>query len=467
MTMLSFVSARPALVAAALLTALALGTGSAAAIDYRETSHLRLAKTEMGRTNYIGLGVNKSVIVDLPIDAGEVIVSQPAVAGAIMRSKRRAIIQGASGGDTNVFFLDAVGNTIAVVDIKVFEVRSETGNALEAAIRRVIPNSNVSVESVQLGGNDTNRVVLSGTTASQDDSDRAFQMAVQFAGGADNVANLITVGGNQQVMLKVTVAEVARDTVKQFGIDLGASYNSAGLSTSIVSNNASGVSTSSSAGIGVNVGPVSLTATLRALEQRGAMRTLAEPTLSAISGQPAAFRAGGDFPYRTTDADGNPVTEFKEYGVFLDFTPTVRSNGVIQLLVDTAVKEPTSAGGVTNRSAKTTVELPVGMTLAIAGLIQDKVRQDFNAFPGLGNVPILGALFRSRDFVRSQTELVILVTPYLAQPTIRAEKPTDRLVFAGDAEATFLGNMERLYGVEGGEGALRGGYNGAIGFVLD
>lgn len=481
MTMLSLVPARRPFVAALLLSLALVLTGAAAAEDYPETSHLRLAKAEIGRTSYVGLGVNKSVIVDLPVDIGEVIVSQPTVAGAIMRSKRRAIIQGASGGDTNVFFLDPAGNTIAVIDIKVFEVRSETGNALEAAIRRVIPNSDVRVESVYLEAQETNRIVLSGTVESQDDSNRAFLMAAQFAGAPENVANLITFQGSQQVMLKVTVAEVSRETVKQLGINLGASYNSAGLSTSLISTQplggASNVVAPSSATAGIDIGPFSLDATLRALERRGAMRTLAEPNLTALSGQSAEFLAGGEFPVPTGIDDGIITFEFKRFGVALNFTPTVRSNGIIGLVVDTSVSEPTTEGGFNaagvtipatkERKAKTSVELQAGSTLAIAGLIQDQVRQQFNAFPGLGDVPILGALFRSRDFIHSQTELVIMVTPYLAQPTNNPIKPTDKVVFAGDAEATFLGNMEKLYGVDGGEGTLRGGYSGAIGFVLD
>ena len=215
---------------------------------------------------------------------------------------------------------------------------------------------------------------------------------------------------------------------------------------------------------------------MRALERRSALRTLAEPTLTAISGQEAEFLAGGEFPVPTgVDDNGRITFEFKEFGAKLKFTPTVKSNGIIALVVDTSVSEPTTeggfnAGGITipatkERQAKTSVELGAGQTLAIAGLIQDTVRQQINKLPGFGDIPILGALFRSRDFIHSETELVILVTPYLAFPDDSPLLPTDEFVVAGDAEAIFLGHMEKMYGV--GPDGMRGGYDGSVGFVLD
>jgi len=145
----------------------------------------------------------------------------------------------------------------------------------------------------------------------------------------------------------------------------------------------------------------------------------------------------------------------------------VKSNGLINLLVDTSVKEPTASGGISNRSAKSTVELPAGQTLAIAGMFQDTVRQQINQLPGLGNIPILGALFRSRDFESHRTELVILVTPYYTSPGDFEDfdKPTDHMQMASDAETIFLGRMEKMYGV--GSGGMRGSYSGSVGFVLD
>lgn len=435
-----------------------------------QSGYLRISGASAGHTQQVSLQLNKSIILDLPADAGEVVISQPSVANAIMRSKRRAILQGTGSGDTNIIFLDAAGHSIAVLDIKVIGEPSQVGSALEGALARILPGSAIRVESVTLG-DDTNRVVLTGSVRSQDDLQRAVAVAIQFAGSADNVASVLKVAGPQQVMLKVTVAEVSREVAKQFGINLSGSVNIGGLTTSLVSNQplggASGLSTNNGISIGGNIGGVSLQASLKALEERDAIRTLAEPTLTAMSGQPAEFLAGGQFPVETRGDNGAVTTIYKDYGAKLNFTPTVKSDGIIGLLVDTSVSEPTGNGALQERRAKTTVELRSGQTLAIGGLIQDRLRHQINQFPGLANIPILGALFRSRDYIRDQTELVILVTPYLAYPADQAPTlPTDTMTFAGDAEAIFLGHIEKLYGV-GSPADMRGGYDGSVGFVLD
>ena len=206
-------------------------------------------------------------------------------------------------------------------------------------------------------------------------------------------------------------------------------------------------------------------------------RTLDQPTLTAMSGQAASFLAGGEFPVPSSiDSNGQVSYAFKQFGVKLDFTPTVKSNGVIGLVVDTSVSAPTTDGAVTvggltipattERQAKTVVELPPGSTLSIAGLFEDKLRQQINQLPGLGNLPIIGALFRSRDFVRDQTELVILVTPFFNDPGPMPELPTDGVVAAGDAEAVFLGHMQKLYSV-GNPASPSSDYHGSVGFALE
>lgn len=443
-----------------------------------ETTHLRVSNKAYGATQNIELEVNKSMIVDLPAGVGEVVATQPGVATVIMRSKSRAIVQGVSGGDTNIFFLDQATRTISVINLKVFQPRSDVGNALQSALARSLPGSHIDVESVILNDME-NRVVLTGTVLSGDDLAKATLIAVQFAGKPENVANIATVIGSQQVMLQVTVAEVNREAVKQLGINLNGTAVIGGTTIDLQNNpslgGASNVVTSNGFGVSGSIGGLSINATLRALERNAALRTLAEPNLTALSGQEAEFLAGGEFPVPTAVDDGKITYSFKEFGVKLKFTPTVKSNGIIGLVVDTSVSEPTTEGGFSvdgvtiqatkNRQAKTTVELAAGETLAIGGLMQDSVRQQINKLPGLGDIPILGALFRSRDFIHSKTELVILVTPYLAQPGPRPELPTDGMVVAGDAEAIFLGRMETMYGV--GPGGMRGSYSGSVGFVLD
>lgn len=423
------------------------------------SGQLRISRAETGATQRLELGVNKSVIVDFPVQVREVIVSQPGVAAAIMRSKQRAIVQGISVGDTNIFFLDAAGNRVAVLDIT---VASDT-SGLAASLARIIPGSRIKVETF------ANRVVLSGSTLSEDDASKAVIIASQFAGGEQNVANVINIEGAQQVALKVTVAEVSRETVKQLGIDFNATFSGgnllAGLVNSPPNGGVSGVVNTNTITSSFSSGGFTLDATLRALERRDAVRTLAEPTLTALSGQEAEFLAGGEFPISVRGANGEVTTEYKRFGVELKFTPTVTSNGIIRLNVETKVSEPSANLGISERVAKTSVELRSGSTLAIAGLIEDNSRQQFNELPGISRLPILGALFRSRDFVHKQTELLIMVTPVLIEPDGPIDLPTDRFEFASDADAIFLGRMEKLYGVGGDMSSTK--YQGSIGFVLD
>lgn len=448
--------------------AAALILGCAATATANTAPHVRVSAAEIGQTQHLAVGLNKSVIVDLPRQAEEVIVSEPNVASAIMRTKSRAILQGNTIGETNIIFLDGSGNRISVLEVSVVQDAS----ALAGTLSRLIPGSNIGVDSFG------QQLVLSGTANSTDDVEKAIAIAEQFSFGS--VVSVINVLGAQQVMLKVAVAEVQRETVKQLGIDLDASFSAGGLTTSLINSpglgGASGVVATNTKTVGIDVGPLSIDATLNALERQGALRTLAEPTLTALSGEEAEFLAGGEFPV-PVGVDNNQITfEFKRFGVDLKFTPVVHSNNIISLSVETTVSELSteggfSAGGVTipatkERTARTSVQLPSGGTLAIAGLIEDKIRQQFNQLPGIGNVPILGALFRSRDFIHSQTELLILVTPYLTEPGVMADYqlPTDNVVLAGDAEAVFLGHIEALYGIEGTPG---GNYQGNVGFVLD
>jgi len=453
-----------------LLATLMMATAAIAPSVADSPTHLTVSRSS-GASQSVSIGLNKSMIIDLPADAREVIVSQPTIAGATMRSKRRAILQGIGIGDTNIVFLDDRGAQISALEVSV--VRDDS--TLTKVLAKLLPGSNIVVQGFG------DHLVLTGTALSQDDVSKAVTIASQFAGGADNVANILTVSGPQQVTLKVTVAEVSRQAVKQLGLNLTGSLDAGALTTGIVNNEslggASNVVTANSITAGVDVAGLSLQATMRALEQRGLSRTLSEPTLTALSGQAAEFNAGGEFPVPASiDTLGQVSYTFKTFGVDLKFTPTVKSNGIIGVVVDSSVSEPTTDGAVTvggltipatkNREAKTSVELPAGSTLSIGGLFQEEERQQINALPGLSNIPILGALFRSRDFIRQQTELVILVTPYLATPGAPPTLPTDGVVAAGDAEANFLGHMQKLYGV-GNPDPPPAQYHGSIGFALE
>jgi pilus assembly protein CpaC len=419
-----------------------------------EPNHLRIGAGAYGITQSLEVGLNKSLIVDLPADVHEVIVSQPSVAGAIMRHKRRAIVQGIASGGTNIIFLDRAGEAIAVLDVAV----GDSADNLLSTLARVIPGSHIEVQTFGQG------LVLSGTVRSGDDLQKAVAIAAQFMGGDPaKIANALTVTGSQQVMLKVVVAEVRRDTLKDLGINLTGSLSVGAVNFGL---NTTRASQTESITAGYSAPGVSIDAALRALSQRDALRLLAEPMLTAKSGAPAELLVGGELPVTTEDSSGRTTTEWKPFGVELEFTPTIKSNGIIALDLDVSVSELRTDGALNKRSVGTSVELPEGETLTLGGIIQDNVRQQIAGLPGLSDIPILGTLFRSRQFLRSETELVVLVTPYLAYAGDAPQLPTDKVVVAGDAEAIFLGRMEALYGV-GGDDGLRGSYGGSIGFALD
>ncbi|MEO6014795.1 MAG: type II and III secretion system protein family protein [Devosia sp.] len=455
---------------AIVATALVL-TGPALAAP-NSPAYLRVANRAMGLTQEVQIEVNKSMLVDLPTNAGEVIVSQPNVATAVMRTKTRAIIQGVAGGTTNIFFLDGAGNSIAVLDLKVVQPASEVGVALEATLARVLKGSNIRVESLTDNAIDgKTHFLLTGTVQTPEDKALAEQMATELSETGEKTGSLITVIGPQQVMLQVTVAEVNRAVAKELGIDLSMT-TSGGLITGLVNKpnadalgGASGISTGQGTVTGsATIGPATFSATLKALARRDAVRTLAQPTLTAISGQQADFLAGGQRAYSISDGNGGSTVAYKDYGVKLSFTPTIRRGGIVGLQVSTEVSTPIGTSDFNVRSAKTSVDVPIGGTLAIGGIFQDDVKQRISSMPGLGDIPVLGALFRSRDFIRNQTELMIIVTPVIADLG-RPELPTDNMHMSGDAEAIFLGHLEKMYGVEGD--GMRGSYTGSVGFVLD
>ena len=436
------------LLAAAALAGPALGANS---------PHLRIAHSEMGRTQYVEIGVNKSIIIDLPAEAGEVIISQPNVANAIMRTKTRAVIQGMSAGDTNIFFLDPSGAGIAVIEISV----AQDSSGLAATINRLLPGSRVQVQSF------ASSVILSGDVQSGDDMEKAIAIAAQYVGGESNVTSVINVAGGQQVALKVVVAEIKRDAALALGIDLSGTLSVGALNLGV--NGAPSTNTSLGSYTGnFAQGNTRIEATLNALQSRNALRLLAEPVLTAMSGQSAEFRVGGELAV-AVPTDNGMGYQFKPYGITLDFTPTVRSNGLVALSINTEVSEVAnpSLGTLNTRNASTSVELPAYQTLAIAGLFDERTRRQIRELPGLGNLPILGALFRSYEYSTEQTELVILVTPMIAQPSAAPiATPVDFDQPSTDAEAMFLGRMESLYGV-GGAGGGGNQFRGSVGFVLD
>lgn len=432
-------------------------------------AHVTIASNAYGSVRKLEVELNKSMIVDLPAGVAEVVVSQPSIAAAIMRTRTRAIVQGMAEGETNILFMDDHGRTMSVLDLRIVQPPLAVGQALEDTLRRVIPNSNIRVETLSNSTlNDKLYFLLTGTVQTAEDKAVAESLASQLSESDEPTGSLIQVIGGQQVMLQVTVSEIRRDVAKQLGINLSGTATIG--NTTLGFNNSPASAGTFSGTAGFPLGNFQINASLQALENRGAARMLAQPTLTAMSGSQADFLVGGEVQYVTgvDPTTGLPIFTFREYGIGLNFTPTVKSNGSIGLTLETEVSEPITNATLATRRASTTVELPPGTTLAIGGLLSESANRAIDQLPGLGSIPILGALFRSNEYRSQQTELVILVTPYIVAPSPAnaIAVPTDSVAIANDAEAFFLGAIEKQYGV-GATGEFRGGFSGSVGFVLD
>jgi pilus assembly protein CpaC len=436
------------------------------------------------KMRFLSLGIGKSVIIDLPRDVKDVLVADPKIANAVVHSAQRAYIIGAAVGQTNVVFFDADGQQIAAYDIAI----TRDLNGVRAALKAMSPTGSVQIEGVGDG------VVLTGTVSSPVEAQQAGDLAARLVGGPEKVVNSIIVRGRDQVMLKVTVAEVARSIIKQMGIDLSASLTTG--NTVVTFNNANPFTANSAPLVSGNAltgsfgSSPSVQATLRAMESAGVVRTLAEPNLTAISGESATFISGGEFPIptgvtcqtTTAGAIGQCVqtVSFKKFGISLNFTPVVLTEGRISLRVMTEVSEVSTdneltggAGGtaipsIKTRRAETTLEIPSGGSLAMAGLIQQQTKQAVNGMPGVDQIPVLGQLFRSQDFVNNQTELLVLVTPYIVRAVAQKDlsRPDDGFAPASDSQSALLARINRIYGVSGHVEQVAG-YPCNFGFITD
>jgi pilus assembly protein CpaC len=477
---------------ACILATYPAGTAELAAGE-GQTQAIVVAASDFGSRS-VTLGIGKSVVIDFPRDIKDVLVANPKTANAVIRSSRRAYVIGNEVGQTNVFFFDAEGRQMVGLDIAV----TRPLNGIRAAIRQVLPDADIHVEGIGEG------VILSGVVATQAEAQQAFDIAVRLVGGGskaladagEKIVNAIVVRNRDQIMLKVTVAEVERDLIKQLGINLSGSL---GYGTAVVNFNNTNPFTAygqSLSGSSIAAGWQSITATVQAMEQAGVIHTLAEPNLTAISGETATFLAGGEFPIlngyscsATSTTPGAPTTcqpsiEFKKFGVSLHFSPVVLSEGRISLKVMTEVSDLSSANsltipipGTTNtvtvpsirtRRAETTLEIPSGGSLAMAGMIQDETRHNINGLPGLMELPILGPLFKSNDYINQRTELMVLVTPYVVRAVAQKDlsRPDDGFSDPSDPAQVLLGRFNRIYGV-GGTTDPPDNYRGKYGFILD
>lgn len=415
--------------------------------------------------HFLRIGVMKSAVVKLPVAAKDVIVGNPTVLEVVVKNKNTAYLFGGQApGQTNVFFFDANGQQILQLDVDV--VRDT--KALQKLIERTIPGSKIRVDTT--GTN----VVLNGNVNNATEAKLAEDLVVKSGVPVETVVNALQITEGDQVMLKVKVVEVQRDVLKSLGVDLSGAVDIGNLATSFLTGNP--VNGASAVGkLGFSSGSVSIDATVRAMEEQGLVKTLAEPTLTAISGQKAQFLAGGQYPYVTgysCDDQGNNCVRsvtYKDYGVKLGFTPAVLNEGRISLKIATEVSELADAalGSLNTRAAETTVELPSGGAMMLAGLIKDTQTQKITGTPGLKDLPVLGTLFRSRDFISGQTELAVIVTPYLVNAVGEKDlaTPADRLAAPTDRQAILFGRLNKVYGTAGKK--PDGVYHGNIGYIIE
>lgn len=471
-----------------------------AAAQSKAASIVRISAGEkLPATRAVKVGLNKSLVVELPREVRDVLASDPKVLDIVVNSARRAYLIGTGLGQANAFFFGKNGDRILTLEVIV----DRDPAPLERLLNRLIDNAKIKVEFI----NDT--VVLTGSVPNPSDAARASDIAARFVvtdePAADvkyreKVINLLTTGAKEQVLLKVTVVEMERNIIKQLGVNWDANLSigsgffgfssnpgfpfNTGLPNIINPTTTSelpfGNTIVGGNGVGAAFNPSSgpIVVNLRALEQNGLVRTLAEPTLTAISGETANFLAGGEFPIPVAQDNNRISLEYKPFGVGLSFTPLVLSEGRISMKVSTEVSELTNEGsialnsitvpGLKVRRANSTIELPSGGSLVMAGLISDETRQSIEGQPGLKNLPVLGALFRSRDFIKSETELVVIVTPYMVDPTARHKlaRPDDGFAVASDAQANLLGRLNRVYGRRPEE-MPAGQYTGDIGFIVE
>ncbi|MGI9423109.1 MAG: type II and III secretion system protein family protein, partial [Hyphomicrobiaceae bacterium] len=441
-----------AVIAGVAMTALAPGQSMVANAQGKAASadtgvHKSVLRINDGQhlpmTKAVTIARNKSLLVELPRELRDVVVSNPEIVDAVVQTSNRVYLIGKTVGQANAFFFDAHGERVLTMEI---QVELDT-RPMDAMLNRFIPGADIRTEVL----NET--LVLTGSVRNPVDSSKAEALAARFATTTNpqgkgtsqsKVINMLVVEGEEQVMLRVKIAEVQRSALKQLGVNIGAAFTNSNGVVSLLSENSMPISISEGiSGLGdvlldgssflpnlvsnaagaslINSGIAGVFSpgggsrgiayTLKALERNGMVRTLAEPNLTAVSGESANFLAGGEFPIPVAADDGQITVSFKEFGVGLAFTPVVMSEGRISLKISSEVSELSTNGAVvlssisipalTKRKTESTVELPSGGTLAVSGLVSSNTQKNIDGFPGLKELPILGTLFRSTDFVNN------------------------------------------------------------------
>ena len=450
-----------------------------------EANNIRVVK--QGTSRSLNVPMNRAVVVESDVPFAELSIANPGIADISSLSDRTIYVLGKSPGLTTLTLLDAAGKLITNVDVRVAADISE----FKERLRQILPGEKIEVRTANDG------IVLSGIVSSASRLQRAMDLAERYA--PERVSNLMSVGGIQQVMLKVRFAEMKRSVSKSlssslslggtgFGGSLGVSggtgttNTSGSVATSLGGAVPAGNTNTGAVLFGFNVGSTQVGLLLEALETKGVVRTLAEPNLVALSGQEAKFLAGGEYPIPVSQDNESVGIEFKPFGVELAFIPRVVDKDLINLEFKAAVSSIDNSNALTlsgfnisafsRRETSTTIELRDGESFAVAGLLQDDFTDNNSQLPWLGDVPVLGALFRSASYQRSQTELVIIVTAHLvtptrgdalALPTDRIKPPTEKDLFLFGR--TAAGTRAPKKGAAGE--VAKQDFSGSYGYVLD
>ena len=463
------------------LLGLALAFGPAGQAAWAET--LTVVKTGTARS--LEVPMNRAIVVESDVPFAELSIANPGIADISSLSDRTIYLLGKTPGMTTLTLLDAAGRLITNVDVRVAADVAE----FKERLRQILPGERIEVRTANDG------IVLSGVVSSSQSLQRALDLAQRYA--PERVSNLMSVGGVQQVMLKVRFAEMQRNVSKSLSSSLGLNGSIFGGDTGLnggtgTVNNQPGLTNALTGNIpavndntgavlfGFNAGSVQVGLLIEALEQKGVVRTLAEPNLTALSGQEAKFLAGGEYPVPVAQERGQISVEFKPFGIELNFTPRVVAKDVINLEMMAAVSAIDPSNSVTfngfqvdafsRRETSTTVEMRDGESFAIAGLIQDDFVDNVGQLPWLGDVPVLGTLFRSSSYQRNQTELVIIITAHLVTPT-RGEAfalPTDRVRPPSETDLFLGGKVAQQTRTTGAVGEVaKQDFSGSYGYVLD
>ena len=422
----------------------------------------------------ISVTVDQASVLQSRVGISELSLANPRIADVAVLSDSSLYVLGRAPGRTTLTLIGLDNQLVANVEIRVTPDLSE----FKERLADILPGERIEVRTAGAG------IVLSGRVSGARKVSQALELAEQYA--PENVTNLMTVGGSQQVMLKVRFAEVSRSVSQNLGLGLGitdqdgrftGTFGSASAPAALIGNDNVGLGISSSGQLGAlfQLGDIGIEIAIDALETEGLLRTLAEPNLVALSGEGAEFLAGGEYPVPVVNSDGAVSVEFKPFGIQLAFTPTVVDGDLINLQLAATVSSINpdiavtggggiSVSGLSTRSTQTTVEMRDGQSFAIAGLLQDDFTDSITQIPLLGDLPVLGALFRSTEYRRQQTELVILITPYLVSPTDGEllSLPTDRVQIPNERELFLLGRT-----VGAGDGVAAQDFEGAYGYVLE